>query len=134
MRGARDARRCDEASIVRPFFKCLETWRVGSGISPTRAAFSSQCDADGIVFEVDRTDLIRRTGHDLLRRQNVAPDEPADGVIGHAELRRGFAHGKPFAVLLGGTVCVHAVDLADGADAVRCPGLSLSGTDARPPG
>jgi hypothetical protein len=101
-------------------------------IVPTRPSFRVHSRDDGLIFKIGSADLIRCTGDDLLRRKDALPDEPADGVMGHAELRRGLGHGEPLAVLLGGAVGVHAVDLPDRADAVGRPGLSLSRADAHP--
>ena len=101
-------------------------------IVPTRRSLPLHSGDDGLIFKIGSADLIRCTWDDLLRRKGALPDEPADGVMGHAELRRGLGHGEPLAVLLGGAVGVHAVDLPDRADAVGGPGFSLSRADAHP--
>jgi hypothetical protein len=56
----------DDAFIVPPFFKCLETLKLIFGSEATRTSFPSKGGNDPLVLEVGSTDLVRGAGHNLL--------------------------------------------------------------------
>ena len=84
-------------------------------------------DGRGHLFglEVGCPDLVWRARDHLFGSEDARLDQPADQVVGHPELRGSLAHGQPRAILLGGAV-LHAVDLADRADAARGPSLAVA--------
>ena len=59
-------------------------------------------------------------------------DQAPNDVARDPELGSRLAHGEPDASLVGGAVGVDTVNLADGTDAGRRPGLALTGADAHP--
>ena len=103
-----------------------------SGIDATRATCSPDRGDDPLVLKVRGADLVGSARHDLLGGKEPVLDEAADPMVGDAELRGGFGHCQPFAVLLGGTVGMDAVHPPQRADTVRGPGLSLTGGHSHP--
>lgn len=88
--------------------------------------FARQIGLDPFIFKVAGADLVGRPAHDLLGWQYAVPDEPADFDVRHAKLRGRVRHGKPLAVLVGRPIAADLVHRAQGLDASRRPGLSLT--------
>ena len=83
---------------------------------------------DGGLFEVRCADLMGGAGHDLLGGQESGFDDTPDFMVGDAEFGRGFRHGEPFSASIAGRpVALDLVYPAQRADAMPCPGLSLTG-------
>jgi hypothetical protein len=101
-------------------------------IDATRATCSRDRGDDPLVPKVGGADLVRGPRNDLLGGEDTVLDEAADLVVGDAELRGGFGHRQPFAVLLRGPVGMDAVHPPQRADTVRGPGLSLTGGHSHP--
>jgi len=87
---------------------------------------------DILGMKVCNLDLPRRSGNDLPGGQLSHLDQTPDDMTGDAELLRGFEHGAPNAVLVGGEMGVNAVHAADRADPLGRPGLVLPGAHAHP--
>ena len=75
-------------------------WKCVCVVSATRATLSGDRCFDGRRRKVVRTDLIRRTRHDLHGGQNAGCNEAPYPVVGDAQSVRRFAHGEPFAIFL----------------------------------
>jgi hypothetical protein len=96
-------------------------------LSATRA-FSHDRGFDIGLFEVCGTDLMGRSGHDLLRREQSRFDDTADFVVGDAELGSGFRHGEPLtAGGAGRLVTFDLVYAAQRTDTMAGPGSPFDG-------
>ena len=107
-------------------------WKLVFRRDATRAICSGNRVNHPFVLQVGSPDLIRSPRYDLLGGKDAVADQPSDAVVCDPERRSGLGHRQPFAVLLGGTVGVNAVDPAHRADTVRGPGLALTGRHSHP--
>ena len=96
-------------SLCTPSSSIWEHWNLVFEIDATRATFSPKRGGDPFVLEVADTDLVRSARYDLFGGEHTVLDEAADPVVGDTELRGGFGHREPFAILLGGAVGANAV-------------------------
>jgi Transposase IS66 family len=96
-------------SLCTPSSSIWEHRNLIFGIGATRATVSPDRGGDPIVLEVGGTDLVRSARHDLFGGDHTILDEAANPVVGDAELRSGFGHREPLAVLLGGAIGANAV-------------------------
>jgi hypothetical protein len=113
-------------SLCPPSSSLWKHWKLVLRRGATRAICSLNSGGYPFVLQVGGSDLVRCARHNLLGRENAAPDQPADAVVRDPEPRGGLGHCQPFATLLGGAVGVNAVHPAHRADTVRGPGLSLT--------
>src|SRR3954449_7035411 len=110
-------------SFCPPSSSACEHWKLVFGIGSTRTGCSSGRGGHPSVAQVGGPDLVRSARHDLLGGKDALLDEPADAMVRDAEQSRGFRHGEPLAVLLGGAEGTNPVHPAQRADAVRGPRL-----------
>jgi len=96
-------------SLCTPSSSIWEHWNLMFEIDATRATFPSKHGSHPLVLKVADTDLIRSARHDLFGGEDAVLDEAADPVVGDTELRGGFGHREPFAVLFGGAIGVNAI-------------------------
>jgi len=102
-------------------------WDLIFWIKVTRATFTPHRPNDALGLEVGGPNLIGRARNYLLCGKDTGFDQPADAMAGDAAVLGGIAEGEPRSVLLSRTIGVDAPDAPNAADAVPCPGLSLSG-------
>src|SRR5262249_28219545 len=98
----------------------------------TRAGCSRDRRGYPIVLQVRGSDLVRRATHNLLGGKKPLRDEPSNTVMRDLKSRCGFRHREPFTILLSGTVGANPVHSPQRTDAMRRPGLSLTGGHSHP--
>ena len=133
-RRARHARHRDEAFIMPPFSQVLgknASWFSATAMTRARACSGwprslvrSRGRLPGFGMARQGPPVRQRGCRALIRRRITWLVTPSFAAASR--------HGQPRAVLLGRAVGVHAVDLADRADAARGPGLALTGRHAHP--
>jgi transposase len=101
-------------------------WKLIVRIGSTRATCTRDRGGHSVGLEIGRPNLVGRTGHHLLGRQNVFFDQAANPMMRNAKLRCGFGQSQPFAIFLGRTIRMNAIHPAYRAHTVRCPGLPLT--------
>ncbi len=119
-------------SFYAPSSSDWKHWDLIFGLEVTRAAFPPHRPDDLFILQVSGADLVGGAWHNLFSGEDASLDEPADPVVGDAELFGDLRHCEPFAILLGGTEGVYSSDTANGTDAVGGPGLALTGGQAHP--
>src|SRR3954467_12443993 len=120
----------DIGSLCPSSSSIYKHWQLPLRWGAMRTGFAHERGDDGVAVEILDQDLPGRTRHDLLGRQHTVLDQSSDDMAGDAELGGSLAHREPCTALFRRAEGVHAVNLADGADAVRRPGLTLAAAHA----
>jgi hypothetical protein len=119
-------------SLCTPSSSVCKHWKRVYVNDATRATFSGDRRFDWRRRQVIGADLIRRSGDDLLSRENAGFHEPADRVVCHAQRSRRLRHGEPCAIFFGRPISMDAAYASNRSDTVRGPGLALTGGHAHP--
>jgi hypothetical protein len=86
-------------SLSAPSLRVWKHWKCVRAVNATRATFSGERCLDRRRGKIVATDLVRRIGHDLHRRQNASRNQVTYHVVGNTQGLRRLAHGEPFAIV-----------------------------------
>ena len=74
--------------------------------------FAGDGGSNCLTLQIAGPDLVWSVGHDLFGMQNPLVYQATEEVSSNASLLGGFGHRQPLAILIGGTIGMNAVLVA----------------------